>query len=100
MLCVAAGPGTGVFAAKTVWPSITDVVLVEQSRSMSQVAEHLLYETPGVMYRRSMADVHRYACRAVVAVVLMITLHLCATSCVAACFGGFRLVRASWHAQS
>jgi ribosomal protein RSM22 (predicted rRNA methylase) len=58
-ICDDAGPGTGVFASKGVFPSLSDFVLVEPSRSMSQVAEHLLYDTSGVMYRRSLAEVHR-----------------------------------------
>lgn len=36
-----------------------DIVCVEQSASMTQVAEHLLADTPGVMFRRSLADVSR-----------------------------------------
>jgi ribosomal protein RSM22 (predicted rRNA methylase) len=58
-LCGPEGPGTGVFASKGVFPTLADFVLVEPSRSISQVAEHLLYNTSGVMYRRSLAEVHR-----------------------------------------
>jgi ribosomal protein RSM22 (predicted rRNA methylase) len=61
MLDFGSGPGTAVLAAKAVWPdTLFDVVIVEPSRSMSQVAEHLLADTPGVMFRRSMDEVARF----------------------------------------
>jgi ribosomal protein RSM22 (predicted rRNA methylase) len=61
MLDFGSGPGSAVFAARTVWPeSLFDVVVVEPSRSMMQVAEHLLADLPGgAMFRRSLAEVQR-----------------------------------------
>lgn len=60
MLDFGAGPGAAVWAARTQWPdTLVDVVVVEPSRSMTQVAEHLLADVPGVMYRRSMEEVAR-----------------------------------------
>ena len=61
MLDFGSGPGSAVFAARTVWPdSLFDVVVVEPSRSMTQVAEHLLADLPGgAMFRRSLDEVHR-----------------------------------------
>jgi ribosomal protein RSM22 (predicted rRNA methylase) len=77
MLDVGSGPGTALWAAREVWGDarnpagssgssstgvLGDVVLVEPSRSMSQVAEHLLTlsgHAGGVMHRRSLADVRR-----------------------------------------
>jgi hypothetical protein len=38
-------------------------VLVEQSRSMTQVAEHVLFDLPGVLFRRSLEDVQRHHVR-------------------------------------
>jgi ribosomal protein RSM22 (predicted rRNA methylase) len=61
MLDFGCGPGSAVLAAREVWPdSLFDVVVVEPSRSMTQVAEHMLADTPGVMYRRTLDDVARY----------------------------------------
>lgn len=64
MLDVGSGPGTAVWAAREVWgpQALREVVLVEPSRSMSQVAEHLLTLSGapgGVMHRRSLAEVAR-----------------------------------------
>lgn len=60
MLDFGAGAGSAIFAARNIWPeSLFDVVVVEPSRSMTQVAEHMLADIPGVMYRRSLEEVHR-----------------------------------------
>ena len=66
MLDVGSGPGTYVWAAREVWGAdggaLGELVLVEPSRSMSQVAEHLLTLAGvpgGVTHRRSVADVFR-----------------------------------------
>jgi ribosomal protein RSM22 (predicted rRNA methylase) len=61
MLDFGCGPGSAIVAARAVWPdSLFDLVAVEPSRSMTQVAEHLLADVPGgVMYRRSLEEVHR-----------------------------------------
>lgn len=60
MLDFGSGPGTAVFAAKEQWPdTLFDFTVVEPSRSMMQVAEHLLVNTPGVMYRRSLLEAVR-----------------------------------------
>lgn len=60
MLDFGSGPGAAVFAAREVWSGLDDIVVVEPSRSMSQVAEHLLVDSPGVFYRKSLADVTRF----------------------------------------
>ena len=38
---------------------LQEIVAVEPSRSMQQVSEHLLHDVPGVVFRRSLADVER-----------------------------------------
>lgn len=55
------GPGSAIAAAQKLWPdSIFDVVAVDPSRSMTQIAEHMLSGSAGgVMFRRSLAEVHR-----------------------------------------
>lgn len=61
MLDFGTGPGSAICAAREVWEeSVMDVVAVEPSRSMTQVAEHLLHDFSGVMYRRSLAEVRRF----------------------------------------
>ena len=61
MLDFGAGPGAAPWAAREVWPdSLNDYVLVEPSRSMAQVAEHMLADFPGVVTRRSLAEVARH----------------------------------------
>lgn len=56
------GTGSAVWAARDVWSAgATDVVAVEPSRSMQQVAAHLLQSAPGVSWRRSLGDVERTA---------------------------------------
>ena len=61
MLDLGTGPGTAIWAARTVFPdTLFDFVAVEPSRSMMQVAEHLCADLPGVMYRRSWEEVERY----------------------------------------
>ncbi len=57
------GPGTSVFAAQAVWPSINDVVLVDHSMSMTQAAEHLLYDTPGALFLRHLGQVAKQHAR-------------------------------------
>lgn len=58
-----AGPGSATLAARDVWPdSLTDAcVLVDPSRAMAQIAEHMLAaaEAPGVAVRRSLEEVKR-----------------------------------------
>ena len=55
------GPGSAIAAAQKIWPdSIFDVVAVDPSRSMTQIAEHMLSGSAGgVMFRRTLAEVHR-----------------------------------------
>jgi ribosomal protein RSM22 (predicted rRNA methylase) len=61
MLDFGCGPGAGVWAARETWAgTLFDIVVVEPSRSMMQVAEHLLADTPGVMYRKSWEEVVRF----------------------------------------
>lgn len=61
MCDVGSGPGSAVFAARAVWPdTLHDIVCIEPSRSMNQVAEHVLADVPGVVYRRDMADLARF----------------------------------------
>lgn len=61
MLDFGAGPGSAILAAHELWKdSLFDIVAVEPSRSMTQVAEHLLADIPGIMYRKNMEEVLRY----------------------------------------
>lgn len=61
MLDFGAGPGSATLAARDVWPdSLTDAcVLVDPSRAMAQIAEHMLAASPGVAVRRSLEEVRR-----------------------------------------
>jgi len=55
------GPGSSIVAAQKIWPnSIFDIVAVDPSRSMTQIAEHMLDGiSGGVMFRRTLAEVQR-----------------------------------------
>ena len=61
MLDFGSGPGSAILAAHQLWKdSLFDIIAVEPSRSMTQVAEHLLADIPGIMYRKNLDEVFRY----------------------------------------
>lgn len=54
------GPGGGDALSTFVAAPLSDIIAVEPSRSMTQVAEHMLADVaPGTLFRRSLADVAR-----------------------------------------
>jgi SAM-dependent methyltransferase len=60
MLDVGSGTGSAVWAAHEVWPlAPLSAVAIEPSRSMRQVAEHLLQDKPGVVWRSSLEELAR-----------------------------------------
>jgi ribosomal protein RSM22 (predicted rRNA methylase) len=60
MLDFGSGTGSAIWAASDVWNvSPMSVVAVEPSRSMRQVAGHLLYDRPNVLWRASLDEVKR-----------------------------------------
>lgn len=60
LLDFGSGTGSAIWAARELWgSSLKDVMAVEPSKSMRQVSQHLLYDMPGLQFRKSLREVQR-----------------------------------------